>query len=517
MAKAKTISHPFKPPADINRAIKDLRSHKAAYWEKKGEKMALDLFRWEVVTTQAYRSFLKKYKINPTDIKNTKDFKTLPFTSKDAFLRPANYIDLFPNHDIALEKNIWATSGSTGEPFYFPRNGFHDDMYQYETELFLKEQFAIDKKKTLAILGFGLGIWIGGIFTYKVLEKISEKGYLFTIVPTGTNKEQFLQAIKKFGHFYDQIILMGYPPFIKDVLDEGKEYGIYWKDYEIKILTAAEGYSEKFREYIAKKAGVKNMVRDIVNMYGTVELGTMAHETALSNLIRNLASKNKKLFRTLFPEAGNIPTLCQYYPHLIYFEEVEVEKKCEIVATGYGTHLPLIRYRFKDLGGVIPYETMMEKLIACDIDLKKEIKNYGINPRIVQELPFVYVCARSDFSVSLYGIVIYPEYIRDLTHRKFIENNTTSRFAMRVDYDSQQNQFLEINIELQKGVRGSKKLCKIVQQSVLVLLLKHSTEYKHLYNSSPTYQKQLLPRITLHPHHHQLYFAREGKQKWVEK
>jgi phenylacetate-CoA ligase len=506
----------FRPPTNIDIAIREIKSHPPDYWEKGGARMVLNLFRWVASTTPAYRAFLKKHKINPAKIKNLKDFKTLPLVSKDNYLRPAVYYDLFPNQDIVSAATISATSGSTGEPFYFPRKAVHDDKYQYQSEIFLKEQFEIDKKKTLGVLGFGLGIWIGGIFTYKVMERISAKGYSFSIVPAGTNKEQFLKAIKKFGHFYDQIILMGYPPFIKDVLDEGKDYGINWRDYEIKILTAAEGFSERFREYLAKKAGLKNMLSDIINIYGTVELGTMAHETALSNLIRHLATKNKKLFKTLFPEATNIPTLAQYYPHLVYFEEVEIDGKKEVVGTGYGTHIPLIRYRFKDLGGVIPYEVMIEKLSACGIDIKKEMKRYKIKASIFP-LPFIYVYARSDFSVSLYGIVLYPEYLRDIISDKFLENNITGRFVMTVGYDREYNQFLEINVELQKGVLENRKLYRAVQQSALELLLKYSTEYNHLYYSSSTYQRRLLPKIVFWPYNHPLYFARTGKQPWVKK
>jgi len=514
MKKARTIFHPFKPPADINRAIKDLRSHSAEYWEKRGEEMALNLFRWENMTTPAYSSFLKKHKIIPSKIESIKDFKTLPLTSKDVYLRPANYLDLFPNRDIASATTVSATSGSTGEPFYFPRNSIHDDMYQYEIEIFLKEQFGIDKKKTLAILGFGLGIWIGGIFTYKVLERISAKGYPLTIVPTGTNKEQFLAAIKKFGRFYDQIILMGYPPFIKDVLDEGKEYGIQWKNHEIKILTAAEGYSEKFREYIAKKAKVKNMLRDIVNIYGTVELGTMAHETALSNLIRHLASKNKKLFKTLFPEAANIPTLAQYYPRLVYFEEVEIGGKNEVVATGYGTHIPLIRYSFRDLGGVIPYEAMIGKITECGIDLKQEMKKYSIDHRLIHKLPFVYVCARSDFAVVFRGANIYPEEIKYVLDDNDLAQYITGRFTMIRKENKKFNQILEINVELKKRARPSEKLASEIKNNIIAHLCENNSEYNDVYKSS---HFRASPKVILHPHHHPLHFARTGKQKWVGK
>lgn len=513
-SSSKIAFYPFKPPADISKAIKDLRSHPASYWEKKGEKMALALFRFVADSTPAYRVFLKKRKINSAKIKTLEDFKTLPLTSKKDYLCFATYQDLFPNRDLASATTVSATSGSTGEPFYFPRNGVHDEMYQYETEIFLKEQFGIDNKKTLCVLGFGLGIWIGGIFTYKVLERISSKGYSLTIIPTGTSKEQFLAAIKKFGHLYDQIILMGYPPFIKDILDEGKDYGIRWKEYEIKILTAAEGFSEKFREYLAKKAGLKNMLSDTVNIYGTVELGTMAHETALSNLIRHLATKNKKLFKTLFPEAGNTPTLCQYYPHFVYFEEVEIDGKREVVGTGYGTHLPLVRYRFHDLGGVMPYEEMMEKLAACGVDLKQEMKNYGINPNLAHDLPFVYVYARSGFSVVFRGANIYPEEIRHALDDHDLSKFITGRFTMIRKEDKVLNQIFEINVELKKKVRANKKIAETAKNKIIAYLCENNSEYHDVFRSHPI---KAVPTIIFWPHRHPHYFARTGKQPWVKK
>lgn len=505
---------PFRLPSNIERILKDLYSAPALRWEKKGRRMALNIFRWSSVSVPAYQAFLKKRNVNPAKIKTFHDFKTIPLTSKDVYLRPAAYLNLFPHRDIISSSTISATSGSTGEPFYFPRNRVHDDIYQYEAEIFLKEQFEIDKRSTLVVLGFGLGIWIGGIFTYKVLDRIGAKGYRLTVVPTGTNKEQFLKAVKKFANFYDQIILAGYPPFIKDVLDEGESYGISWGDYCIRILTAAEGFSEKFREYLAKKAGVQNMFRDIINIYGTVEFGTMAHETTLGNIIRHLAVKNKKLFKTLFPEAANIPTLCQFYPYLYYFEEVEIDGRREVICTGYGTQMPLIRYRFKDLGGVIPYETMMEKLATCGVDIKQEMKRHDLDLRIIKRLPFVYVWARSDFSVVFRGANIYPEEIRNILDDRKLNKFITGRFTMLRKENYSLKQILEINIELSKGTEKTKRLKRLLQNAIVEGLQKNNAEFQDVYKSAPA---KAIPAIILWPYQHSKYFNRTGKQPWVRK
>ena len=55
---------------------------------------------------------------------------------------------------------------------------------------------------------------------------------------------------------YDQIILCGYPPFMKDVVDEAKDNGVNWKDFNIKMIFAAEAFSEEFPRLHASKKQV---------------------------------------------------------------------------------------------------------------------------------------------------------------------------------------------------------------------------------------------------------------------
>ncbi len=102
-----------------------------------------------------------------------------------------------------------------------------------------------------------MGIWIGGgLITYQAIRQTS---------------------------------LRRYPPFIKDVIDEGIAHSINWKSFQIKIIFAAETFSEKFREHIMTSTGITDPYRHIMNIYGTADLGTMAIETPLSILLRKLA------------------------------------------------------------------------------------------------------------------------------------------------------------------------------------------------------------------------------------
>ena len=467
----------------------------------------LQIFKLAYNTVPAYKEFLAKNHIDGSRVRNMADFQRLPIMSKENYLRAYKYEQLFPNGRIEKATTIAATSGSGGDPFYLPRGEKQDEQYEKIARGFLEKQFDISKKRTLVVIGFGFGIWIGGIFTYKNLNRIAAKGCPLTIAPVGTNIEIFLDVIKKLGDKFDQIVLAGYPPFIKDVLDEAEDYGIYWKNYHIKILTAAEEFSEKYRDYVAKKAGIKNIYTDIINIYGTVELGTMAHETALTTLIRRLAVKDNKIFRTIFPNATRLPTLAQYYPENIYFEQVGDE----VIASGYGSAIPLVRYRFPDIGGVVAYDDMVRKLKDTGISIDTEIKRAGIQNTILR-LPFVYVYGRSDFAIILRGANIFPDEIRLALHNEVIEHQVTGKFVMQKKESSSMDEYLEITVELRKNVKSGDDLRRIIGDCICDQLLKHNSEFTYLYGLN---KQSVIPHILLRPYHDSEYLNPGAKQKWT--
>lgn len=486
-----------------------LRQKPSSYFEETGEHRIIELFRYAAASVSAYKAFLKQYKIDPKNIKTIADFKKLPIISKQSYLHAYSYQDLFPNRDLSRVTTISATSGSTGEPFYFPRGEEQDAQYEYIAELFLKNQFEIDKKSTLGIIGFGLGIWIGGIFTYKVFNKIAAKGYRLSLLPVGPNKELFLKSLKKFGSLYDQVLIMGYPPFIKDIIDEAGDYGIDWKDYRVRILIATESFSEEFREYLAKGAGIKNPVNDIISIYGTVELGTMANETALANMIRARASKNPSLAKHLFGTTERLPTLAQYHPDLTYFEEVDGE----VIGSGFGAAFPLIRYSFPDRGGVIPFDRMTEKLEKSGVDIMKKARASGIAKTILK-LPFVFVYERADATITVRGANIYAEHIRHALMHPAVRREVTGKLTMVKKEDEKMNEYFEVNVELKKQKKPSDDLTKKIQEIIVETLRQINSEYDDQYRSVP---KIMTPPVALYPYQDPVYFSPGGKQKWARK
>jgi phenylacetate-CoA ligase len=496
---------------NINKRLKDLKTKPAFYWENLGKRYVDKLINFTITTTPAYRKFLKDNGIDYKKIDGFKDLEKLPIIDKNSYLRQYPYQELYPNKNLNL-KTISATSGSTGEPFYFIRGENLDEQGLYVLELAFLNQWDIEKLDTLIVLGFGLGIWIGGLHNYYIYYNLGGK-YKITTAPVGTNKELILKTIKKLHQFYDQLILVGYPPFIKDLGDEAQNYNIDFKKIKLRILNAAEGFSEEFRNYIAKTYRLENIVNDNINIYGTVELGTMAHETAFANLIRRIAVEKDKVFKAIFPEANRIPTLVQYHPYIVYFEE----KEGNIIASGYGESIPLIRYSFTDRGGVIKFDEMIKKLKSVGVDIFKEAEKWKIKDKILR-LPFVYVYERSDFAVSLVGILIYPEYIKNALIKKALQKYLTGKFSMLVEYDKKMNQKLVVHIELKNNIKSNKKIEDLAKKEIINSLLKNSSEYNHLYSTaSEKYKKQLEPEVILHPYEDPTYFKPGIKQKWTIK
>lgn len=490
--------------------LNELKKRPASYWDKRGEDFALYYFKKISQSVPAYKKFLKNKKFNTKKIKIISDFKKVPLINKKDYLRKYPYKDLFIDGKFT-EKHwvISSTSGSTGEPFYFPRTDEQDLQYALTAEMYLLTNFQIDKKTTLYINGFAMGVWIGGLFTYQAIKHIVTNGkYKLSIINPGIYKEEILKAVKKLGPYFDQIIIGGYPPFIKDLIDYGNESGINWKNKSVKFIFSAEGFSENFRDYIIANAGLKNPYLDTLNHYGTVDIGTKSYETPISILLRRLALKNRELYKLLFGNTYKLPTLTQYIPEHFYFEEV----KGGLVCTAR-SGLPLIRYDLKDNGGVHNFNNVIKICEKCGINLLSEAKKVGIL-NTVWKIPFVYLYERSDMSVSFYGANIYPETIRKVLENSDFNKIFTGKCTLEIKYTKKQNQMLIIHVELKNNTSVNKKIENNLKNTIVKTLIKENSEYRNNYE---LLGKLAIPKILSWKHSHEHYFKSEGKQKWVKK
>src|SRR3989344_6017911 len=478
--------------------IKEFKHKNSEHWRKVEEKTALDLFHAAAKRVPAYKDFLKKHEVNPEKIKTVYDMKSLPIISKKNYLQHYRYEQLLWDGSLNKYLVYSSTSGSTGEPFFFPR----DQVLEWESsllhELYLSQNRKVPQEPTLVVVCFGVGVWIAGLITYDAMSIASQRAnYPVSIITPGINKNEIFKILRKLPTYYKQVIMVGYAPFIKDVLDESASHGIDFKKINLRILCAAEPFSEVFRDYLVNSAKIGSRFLDVSNIYGTAYLGTMAIETPLSILIRSLAVKDPGLFKEIFKDIVKTPTFAQYNPYAIMFEEVGGE-----LILSSNSSIPLIRYAIGDSGGVLRFSEVKNKVESLGYNINKEILKNKIQ-HFVYNLPFVYVYERVDSSTTLYGLQVYREYIKEALIESPASKYVTGKFTMHTKFDSKHNQFLEINIELKNKIKLNNPQKKNILNKIVEKMQAKSSEFRELLRFLKDRSK---PRLVFWPAGHELYF-----------
>ena len=486
-----------------------LEGKSGVFWLKSGERLALSLFHEAAEKVPAYGKFLKKRGIKSGQVRTISDFESIPLMDKKNYLKFYPLKELCFGGDISKLDVISVSSGSSGDPFFWPRSFAHNKEAILNHELFLTDSFDIDKNKTLFLVSFGMGMWVAGTLTYSCLENLASK-YPINVIAPGINTDEILKIINNLGSNYDQVIIAGYPPFIKDVVDQGVQRGVNWRKFKMKFLFAAEGFSEEWRDYIHDKAGIEDSHKGSLNIYGTADALILGHETPLSIMIRRLATKNASLYEKIFGDTSRIATLVQYNPVSRFFENINGK----LIFTAK-SGIPLVRYDIGDDGRIFEFDKMREIFEEFNIDILEAAKNAGIS---IWRLPFLYVLGRRDFTAFLYGVNIYPESVRAALEKPDAANFVSGKFLMTVKSDKNLNPRLEINVELKKEYTNKSALADRFEsrlKNIITNTLRiNNSEYNRLCEAIG---KRAEPVVKLYPYGYEEFFKTGVKQQWTKK
>ncbi|OUL33338.1 phenylacetate--CoA ligase [Nostoc sp. T09] len=469
---------------------------------------ALALFHDVAANVPAYKAFLAEQKIDPAAIQSLADFQNLPAIAKDNYISRYPLADLCRNGQLSECDMIAASSGSTGKPTFWPR--FFADELQIATrfEQIFHDSFYADTRRTLAVICFTLGTWVGGMFTTNCCRYLASKGYPITVITPGNNKAEILRAVQELGLGFDQVVLLGYPPFLKDVIDTGIARGVQWQQYHIKLVMAGEVFSEEWRSLVGERMGSQNPCYDFASLYGTADAGVLGNETPLSICIRRFLAQHPDAARALFGES-RLPTLVQYDPISRFFE---VQDGTLLFSGNNG--IPLVRYNILDTGGIVSYDAMLQFLAEWGFDpLKDEHICVDTQPtRGIRPLPFVYIFGRSNFTVSYFGANIYPENVTVGLERSPIPEWVTGKFVLQVKEDADKNRLLSVVVELAPGVEASEDKRVAIASSILSQLLRLNSEFA---NYVP--REYQMPQIALAPSGDAEYFPIGVKHRYTRK
>jgi phenylacetate-CoA ligase len=456
------------------------------------EAALLELFHGVAANVPAYQSFLHEQGIEPTSIQTFADFQQLPLTTKQNYLQRYSLAQLCRNGQLESCDMIAVSSGSTGQPSFWLRSLADEFQVATRFEQIFHDSFQADTKRTLAVVCFALGTWVGGMYTANCCRHLAAKGYPITVITPGNNKTEIFRVVQALAPAFEQVVLLGYPPFLKDVIDNGMAQGIPWQEYNIKLVMAGEVFSEEWRSLVGERVGSTHFCCDSASLYGTADAGVLGNETPLSICIRRWFADHPDAARELFGES-RLPTLVQYDPLSRFFE---VQNGTLLFSGDNG--IPLVRYHISDTGGIISYSEMLQFLIDWGFEPLKALQTQS--DRGIYPLPFVYVFGRSHFTVSYFGANIYPENVTVGLEQSPMCEWVTGKFVMQVKEDADRNEYLLIVVELAPTVEGNEEKQQAIANSIQQHLRRLNSEFAN-YVPEPYQTPQVMLTATGEPNY----------------
>lgn len=396
----------------------------------------IDFFHYCYQQVPAYKKFIDDNGLDVGTIKNLDDFHKIPITTKENYILQNSVQSLCLNGELTSIRHIASSSGSSGNSLYWPRNAEAEEIsLAYFKEIYEKH-FDSKNKSTLVINCFALGAWVAGFEFYNAAKTMAASDTIVVTTP-GPDMVEAIKMVNNLASQFDQAILCGYPPFIKDIIEYGIQEQLNWSEFNIKLMMAGEPVSETWREHVSRLVGCKTS--DILNIYGMAEAGIIGYETA-----ETIDYRTKKEL----PEG--VTSLYTYDPDMRFIERNEKDSHL-LITTRSG--IPLIRYDTKDLGGLIQ---------------ASETKH------------LVYLFGRLDSAVTIYGVNIYADIIKDALHSYETALNVTGKFTLEQVYDDNQDQRFRINIEMGRSATKDMQVQKKLGDIISNKLIQGTSEYRKL-------------------------------------
>lgn len=474
-------------------------------WEALGKKRASSTYKIASTRVPAYKEFLKIQGVD--DKKNS--FEHLPLTNK------GNYLQKYPFHKRLVDAaaglhNIHSftkSSGSTGKPIYWPRYGEADDTTEKILAFTYDYLYQIFRRSTLIVSCLALGTWTAGEQAGDASRRVSTRRHSkSSVISPGANDKEAAEIIKDLYQFYDQVVVICYPPFAKQVLDELDEINVDLRKINLKFMVGGEGFSEHYRDYLYKRLK-SNKINNVIGIYASSDAGFIGSESPLSILVKQEALKNSNLAQDLFGRKDiNHMTLIQYSPIGRYFESINKELVVTIQQA-----VPLVRYNTKDMGGIIKFSQVIDTCSKHNFYTLKDLSGRGFN--YSWKLPFLYIFGKSDNTISIGGANIYPENIKTAVE-KFGDVNS---FKLKSSLDKRENTKFNILVELNKkctiGNKGVSELKKEIHSTILDKLLAVNDDFADAYRIDPD---SLNPEIVIFEYDEGPFKHKSIKHKYIK-
>ncbi|WP_405180046.1 phenylacetate--CoA ligase family protein [Nocardia sp. NBC_01377] len=381
---------------------------------------------------------------------------------------------------------VVASSGTSGTATFWPRGekSFTDAEEHFDS--LFRSQFGTDEHRTLVIVCFAMGTWTGGTYALLALLGLRLRGHRITVITPGVDLISAQTALTTLGPLFERIVIAGYPPYVRDLLDQATEPALR---QDIRLLVGGEPTSEDWRDHVVELLGRREQPERVIAVYGASEIGFVGNETAFTIAVRRTARRDDALAAAVFgtddsgAATGLQPTLVEYDPQSCY---IETEDGYLLFTIG-GT-VPTVRYRVNDRGAVFSgYDLARILGSAGHTDLAGAVR---------ADSWYLAMSGRTDVAASLYGANIYPDPVHAAIDHPAFATAITGKFVLSTTRHEQREQ-LRIQVELRPEMVADETLAQRLSAAAADALSAANSEYRVLRTQLGTVTD---PAVVLEPY-----------------
>jgi len=282
------------------------------------------------------------------------------FSSRCPVLAKRNTFDRFPLDQLAATTpmtdlaSVLTSSGHGGRFSFGLSTRSQDAASAPFIDQALDAAFHITSRSTLAINCLPMGVG----FTSQCM----------TVATTSVREDMAVALVGAFGAYYDQILLVADPLFMKRLTDYATAQATDWGRHRVHVVLGEEIFGEHFRGYVAACLGLDVDRAEhgyIMSSFGVGELGLhLCYETPATIALRRTAWTNPEFARDLLGigKGRALPMILAFNPLRTFVEVVQPD------ASGYGQMtismldpalpVPLLRYQTGDLARLLDVDAV---------------------------------------------------------------------------------------------------------------------------------------------------------------
>jgi len=450
---------------DARTDLKAFQTIPAERWMELGEQQALATFRDAAQRVPAYRDFLATNGVKPESVRTIEDFRHLPLTDKKNYLDTYTLNDIANNGTLQGSTVIWSSSGSSGEPHYWPRTPLQDASVYKGVELLLIQYFDVDRFSTLVINCLPMGTWTAGEIMHSSVKAMGDKGLSIAVISPGLDVDRFFEILNDLGKNFEKVIACAYPSLFSLLATEAERRELDFRDMRIGFVTGGEGFSEGWRRRMASVFRFRHPYRSIASVLGTSETGLTGFSTPLVDSVRMHLFEQTGLANSLFG-GGELPSIIQFVPPARFVEIIN--RQIVVTCTGL---VPLIRYNTHDLGQIF----MPQELLASLPGFREQYHSLG-EPHGMPNLPVLTVEGRAD-ALTILAVNIFHNQLCSCIEAPELAEFLTGRFVAEEIETETAEKHLQLMIELRSGVDHHEGLANEVTRLIATNLAALNSEY----------------------------------------